>query len=180
MGYVSNVMIDLETMGLGPNAAIVAIGAVEMDFENNKLGREFYRVVDLESSMATGGAVEASAIMWWIGQGKEARRAICAPGDDIKEVLAEFRIWLPAGSMIWGYGAGFDNVILSAAYTRIGELPPWPHWANRCFRTALAGASREARSTWAGRDVAHHALEDAKAQGNMLLSIVNTTGGHCD
>ena len=177
MVHVSNVMIDLETMGVGPNAAIVAIGAVEMDFENNKLGREFYRVVDLESSMAAGGTVEASTIMWWLRQSGEAREAIGATGWDIREVLYDFRIWLPAGPAIWGYGAGFDNVVLAAAYTRIGELPPWARYADRCFRTVLAGASREARSTWTERDVAHHALEDAKAQGRMLLSIMNATGG---
>ncbi|MFA5379904.1 MAG: 3'-5' exoribonuclease, partial [Dehalococcoidia bacterium] len=44
------VSLDLETMGNGPDAAIIAIGAVEFSLETGLLGQEFYEVVDLESS----------------------------------------------------------------------------------------------------------------------------------
>lgn len=47
------IMLYLETMDTAPTAAIIAIGAVE--FDEHTLGREFYRVVDLQSSMDAGG-----------------------------------------------------------------------------------------------------------------------------
>lgn len=35
---MDNVMLDLETMGNGPEAAIVAIGAVEFDLKSGAIG----------------------------------------------------------------------------------------------------------------------------------------------
>ncbi len=44
--YCADVMIDIETMGLGPDAAIVAIGAVFFDLEKGTLVERFYRAID--------------------------------------------------------------------------------------------------------------------------------------
>jgi exodeoxyribonuclease VIII len=63
---MNNVMVDLETMGNGPAAAIVAIGAVEFDPDTGQLGREFYREVDLEDSAFRGGVIDASTVLWWM------------------------------------------------------------------------------------------------------------------
>jgi len=51
---MNEVMLDLETMGQGPDAAIVAIGAVAFDPVTHWLGDPFYRLVDLESAVVTG------------------------------------------------------------------------------------------------------------------------------
>ena len=64
-----NVMFDLETMGSGPDAAIVAIGAVEFDTVTALLGRRFYRVVNLASAVAAGGVIAPSTVLWWMRQG---------------------------------------------------------------------------------------------------------------
>ena len=48
-----DVMLDLETMGTQPDAAIVAIGAVEFDLEAAQLGRRFYQPVTLDSAANT-------------------------------------------------------------------------------------------------------------------------------
>ncbi len=54
-------MVDLETMGIGPNAAIVAIGAVAMDTDKLVLtGEEFYEVVSLQSSVDAGLVIDPS------------------------------------------------------------------------------------------------------------------------
>jgi DNA polymerase III epsilon subunit-like protein len=45
-----DVMLDLETMGNGPRAAIVAIGAVEFDPDTGTVGERFYRAVDLATA----------------------------------------------------------------------------------------------------------------------------------
>ena len=41
-----DIMLDLETMGTGPNAAIVAIGAVAFDLQAGTIGDHWYRWVD--------------------------------------------------------------------------------------------------------------------------------------
>ena len=56
---MQDVMLDLETMGNGPHAAIIAIGAVKFDTQAQEIGEKFYTVIDLESAVAHGGVMDA-------------------------------------------------------------------------------------------------------------------------
>jgi len=135
---MNEIMLDLETMGTGPDAAIIAIGAVELNRETGQLGREFYEVVDLESAMRAGGTVEASTILWWMQQSDEARGEFRRAGKPVAQVLQSFTDWIRRGEgdfNIWGNGSDFDNVTLRSAYIRLGLQAPWSHRQNRCFRT---------------------------------------------
>ena len=60
---MKDIMLDLEVMGNGSSAAICAIGAVEFDLESGELGREFYTIVNLESSVKAGGVIDASTVL---------------------------------------------------------------------------------------------------------------------
>jgi len=105
-----DVMLDLETMGTGPNAAIVAIGAVEFDLQTGTVGERFYRVADLESSVECGGVIDASTVMWWLKQSDEARAALGAPSENIAVVLRQFSEWMKDRAdrddvRVWGNGA---------------------------------------------------------------------------
>ena len=171
-----DVMLDLETMGKGPNAAIVAIGAVEMDFETGKLGREFYRVVDLRTSVLDGGVMDADTVMWWLDQSESARAAL-KQGEELWKVLHHFAIWLeerPRSVKVWGNGAEFDNVILSQAYKHVEKETPWKYYNNRCYRTVknlFPKIELERTGTH------HNALDDAKSQADHLLGIIGSLGG---
>lgn len=165
-------MLDLETLGTGPNAAIIAIGACQ--FDETTLGREFYRIVDLASAMDAGGVVDASTILWWMKQSDEARGELLRKGTDIYDALQSFRAWIldlsPDGDVeIWGNGATFDNVILRSAYTRLKMSAPWSYRGDRCFRTVRAEAPPVDTSGWGG--TAHNALDDARFQARYLQEV---------
>ncbi|EMW6552618.1 3'-5' exoribonuclease [Citrobacter werkmanii] len=87
-------MVDLETMGSGPDAPIVSIGAVYFDPSTGNTGAEFYQVVSLESSMSFGMKPDASTIQWWLKQSSEARSAILVDEAmglrETLELLADF------------------------------------------------------------------------------------------
>ena len=73
----TEIMLDLETMGLGPDAAIVAIGAVAFDTSTLAIDPcKFFVAVDLESSVRSGGVMDASTVMWWMQQDEVARRIL--------------------------------------------------------------------------------------------------------
>lgn len=165
-------MVDLETLGTSPNAAIVAIGACE--FDEHTIGREFYRIVDLASAVEAGGVVDASTILWWLKQSDVARAELQRKGEDIYDVLQSFRAWLldlsPDGDLeIWGNGATFDNVILRSAYTRLKMSAPWSYRDDRCFRTVKALAPPVDTTGWEG--VAHNALDDTRWQARYLQEV---------
>lgn len=71
---MSHIMLDLETMGNGSQAAIIAIGAVAFDLSGIK--DRFYTQVSLESSVRAGLIADPSTIMWWMQKSDEARAAL--------------------------------------------------------------------------------------------------------
>jgi hypothetical protein len=177
---MNHVMIDLETMGLGSDAAIIAIGAVSFNETDGIIDR-FYEVVNLQSSMDLGLTVDASTILWWMEQKKEARREFTDTKvfkNDIKVALQNFTNWMSKLRMdsvqysidIWGNGAAFDNVVLANAYKAAKMPVPWRFWEDRCYRTV---SSMHDVDTFTRVGVHHNALNDAESQALHLISILN-------
>jgi hypothetical protein len=170
---MNNIMLDLETMGRGPNAAITAVGAVYFDPETGKLGETFYRTVDLESSVKAGGVVDAATVLWWIRQSTAAQAMYATAGEHISTVLIQFAEFCERGDdaspNVWGNGASFDNVILRSAYDRAGIACPWEFWSDRCYRTMramLPQVDAERSGTY------HNALDDATTQARVLMAAM--------
>ncbi|NML62243.1 3'-5' exoribonuclease [Massilia sp. RP-1-19] len=171
---MNDVMVDLETMGTGPNAAIIAIGAVEFDLAKGEVGDRFYAVVSLESSVTNGGVIDPSTVIWWLGQSDEARKAVCADAEHINVALLRFTTWLSQCAArddlrVWGNGAGFDNVVLEEAYRRSQLTRPWHFWNNRCYRT-MKGLQPDLKAVRTGTH--HNALDDAMTQAKHLIAVM--------
>ena len=173
-------MIDLETMGSGPTAAIVSIGCVPFDRESLTVGQdEFYTVVDLESSLKAGLTAESSTILWWMTQSEEARTELFSGRRaQLYEALSALRYWMaglvPAKNdrKVWGNGTAFDNVILSSAYKAVGLETPWNFWNDRCFRTMK---NEFADMPLPDRSGLHHkAVDDARYQAECLVEILRS------
>ena len=179
MSDYEDIMVDLETLGNGPNAAILSIGAVAFDLETMS-ENTFERRISLESSMSHGKA-DASTIRFWMLQDKWAREALFAEKGTVSldEALREFSAWAATVSSInkrriWGNGASFDNVILRAAYGATEIPAPWMYWNDRCFRTL--------RSLYPNFDLAfegvkHSALDDAKHQVKHMHAFAAHSNG---
>lgn len=171
-----DVMIDLETMGLGANAPILSIGAVAFSRFGVGIEDTFHQGISLEDSMANGRVPTASTILWWLQQSDEARgqvRQKCEHGDPVAAVLCEFDAWmqsLPGVPYVWGNGVNFDIAILEQAYLDAGMRTPWGYRNVRCFRTVMAEFGVE--SDWVKPAVAHDALADAEAQARTLQNCM--------
>lgn len=171
---MANIMLDLETMGNNPNAAICSIGAIEFDIEKQELGKEFYVAISLEDSLRYKGIVDASTILWWMGQEERARNDIITGKEYLQNALIDFEMYLCSlGNLsehkIWGNGSDFDNVILASAYRNNGYTIPWRFWNNRCYRTVknlYPDIPIERIGTY------HNALDDAKSQALHLMKIL--------
>lgn len=179
-----DIMLDLETMGNGSNAAIIAIGAVKFDtvsrtvIDNPAHNGTFYRVVCLESSAKSGGKMDSSTVLWWLEQSPEARAAIgIKKAPKIEEVLNDFAAWINNTSCtgVWGNGSDFDNVILGNAYSRSGIKQPWTHSKNRCYRT-MKNIPKARTIKLQRKGTHHHALDDAISQAQHLCDIMRELG----
>lgn len=174
-----NIMLDLETMGTGPNAAICAIGAVAFDVEQRELGATLYMQLDLTDSVRCGGVIDPETVLWWLQQSDEARQKISGDGYPVATAVWEFTDFIQSLGgedkvKIWGNGSDFDNVILSSMFRRLGLQAPWKFWNNRCYRT-VKNLHPQVEMVFEG--VRHDALSDAINQAQHLIAMLNPLEG---
>lgn len=167
---MSNIMLDLETLGNGSNAVIIAIGACK--FDATGVTEKFYTNIDPQSCVDAGLQMDASTVMWWMKQSDEARK-VFTHGVPLKQALEAFAIWCGKPKTVWGNGAAFDNVILSNAYRLTGIVQPWPYWADMCYRT-VKNLNKDVAMSRSGTH--HNAVDDAVSQALHLVEICYKRG----
>lgn len=174
-GLTPHVMVDLETLGSTPGAAIVSIGAVAFDPHTGLTGRSFYRIVDPGSCQALGLTLDAGTVKWWLTQNEAARRAIAEAGDPLPVVLQHFSFWWQEvdGRFFWSHGANFDEPVLGAAYRAAGHQTPWRYSASRCTRTIFDLADVAIDRSQGDH---HNALDDAIAQAAAVVEAYRKLG----
>ncbi|HGX5953045.1 TPA: 3'-5' exoribonuclease [Escherichia coli] len=85
---MNHLMVDLETMGNGPYAPVISIGAVFFDPNTGETGEEFSVNISLESSMRYRARPDASTILWWMEQSEEARKSLTSNTQELSTALS--------------------------------------------------------------------------------------------
>lgn len=162
-----HVMIDIETLGVTPDAAILAIGACAFDPETGDVGDTFYAGIELSYAIKNR-RIDADTLAWWLKQSEAARNAAFFQGTyTLREALEALTAWLPSPAVVWGNGSGFDITLLENAYLQVGLLVPWNYRNVRDMRTIVALEA-------VGKDeippvgTAHNALDDAIWQATYV------------
>ena len=169
-----DLMVDTETTGTGPNAAVVSIGAVFFSEHTGQLGATFKRNIHLATAVARGFVIEPAAVLWWMQQPDAARNAAFLQGEQIEKVMQEFHNWIVANGpgiddlRVFGCSTAFDCVKLDAHFKACGIKTPWHYWAERCYRT-IRDRNRNVEED--ERTGLHNALDDAIFQAKHLIKI---------
>ena len=164
-------MIDLETMGLKGNSAIVSIGAVAFDPDSNTLGDTFYVNIDLSSCIDHGLVVDGATVAWWISQRSDAKKSLFIDAKPLEKALEEFTQYMQKFNRVkvWGNGLGFDNVIVKNAYAALKQDRPWSDFQDRDMRTIVDIAeSIHGKLTKEKTGISHNALDDAFNQAKTV------------
>lgn len=142
-----HIMLDIETLGTEPGAAIVSIGAVFFDAAKYaKFGASYYERIDVTSCIKADLHMNAATIAWWMQQSDGAREQLFAqPRTSLTEACTNFSAWaLAAGGtqpiepkdiIVWSNGTNFDMPILKAAFKSAGVAWPFLYYQELCYRT---------------------------------------------
>lgn len=175
-----HVMVDLETISLANNAALLSIGAIVFDEEHT--WQEFYVKIDSLSCVKLGLHKDSATLDWWEQQDSNARKEAFSGTEQLAIVLVQFTEWLDnlktfqgEPVTIWGNGVAADNIWLKSAYAACGFAVPWSYKHDRCYRTMMA--MLDYQDAWVQPDIAHHALSDAKAQAETLILAMERIPG---
>lgn len=167
-------MIDLETMSTATNAAILSIGAVKFDIQEEKLLGEFYQNVELSSCLHLGMNRMQSTLDWWAQDSqKEARDLLTKDAVPIWEACNRFIEWAGDDIIPWANGAPFDLPILKNAFHLNSLKEPWKFRNESCYRT-LKRLYPTVLATSQPGNMKHHALSDAKYQAAHLMRILKS------
>ena len=151
MKQVINIVVDVETLSLESDAAIVSIAAVpfnpnvddvnifsvfevQMDGSGESLG-EFYEVVNATSCALQGMHIDMETVHWWSRQKPEAKAELLSRQPlNIGEAMNAFHNYLEgmkkaydADIVVWAQGADFDFPKIRNAYNKClnGVNRPW-------------------------------------------------------
>jgi hypothetical protein len=165
---MNHLMIDLETLSLGNQAAILAIGMVRFDFETATICDHAYTNV-----IPAVGDIHPSTVDFWLNQSDEARRLLFVnPRRQPKDAIN----WLTPKiiydqDIIWSKGK-LDITALEHLYWSHGEKIPWFYRNVADLRTLLIMAKTLGFNPDMPRDdlVEHHALDDAIYQAKVAIN----------
>lgn len=173
-----NIMLDLETFGVGNEAAPISIGAVA--FDKDTILDRFHVGITPESCEQRKLTISASTIGWWLDdERRDAWHAWQALEKvDLWLALDGFSAWCAPSAyteiIMWGNGSTFDNIILRSAYAACGMEYPAKFWNDRCYRT-VKGLAPEVKLQRVG--VHHSAVDDAESQARHLQELWRHLGG---
>lgn len=159
-----SVMIDIESMGVGPNAGLIQIGAVAFDSKTGRPRDDVFEVdVDLLSALMAGGEVDDPTVRWW----REQKGPKLARPKDIRSALSDLTTWLkkfPEVTRVWAQGPSFDIAVLEGYYKRLGLPIPWKYNAARDTRTVYDLAQESGWEKPRGSEPVHTGMEDCRRQ----------------
>lgn len=173
---MQHIMLDLETMSISSQAAIISIGAVTFGHPDKDFPKEtFYQAINPIDSQRFGH-IDAGTFVWWMSQSDDARQVFTEECCQLSEALNLFSKFCAQfkNVSIWGNGADFDNVVLRNAFHMTGIDAPWSFKNNRCYRT-LKGLRPDIEFKRCG--VAHNSLADAISQAFHAEKILSAIGG---
>jgi hypothetical protein len=161
-GGLDRVMVDIETLGLDRDSAILSIGAVR--FDRTGLGDTFYEVIDQRTCVDAGLNVDLETLDWHLSQGTFNGREL-TDGRELDVAVEYFVEWYGYADEVWANSPSFDCEALEYSGDQVGVEMPWHFSDERDMRTIknLPGA---VDVEFDGTE--HHALDDAKHQARVV------------
>lgn len=171
---MKNVMIDIETMSIRHDAAILSIGACVFDVDECKITDEFYQNIDLTSCIQLGLKTDRSTFAWWSKQeNKQAWDSLKKNTTSIQRAISGFNEWcisLKEEVAPWSNPSTFDIVILQNAFNECYTAYPWKFYNISCYRT-LRRLFPSILTPRVGM-LRHNALYDARYQAMHIMNVL--------
>lgn len=168
-------MVDLETLSQRVDAAVVSIGAVKFNIDNESTD-PFYININPHSCKELGMSITQDTIDWWKKQKPEAMAAWRKDGVSPQEAADKFVDFLGDAKNlhVCANGVDFDLPILKNLLELTNHKCPWNWWNQIDVRTVykLAGLKT---STAPRVGNYHTALDDCLSQIKWFKDIMRGT-----
>lgn len=165
---MSDVMIDLETLGTAPDSAILSIGMARFDRKTGEIFETLY--LKIAEPELYGGASK-STLAWWAEQDPLVRAEAFSGDTQAKDAAASVSRFLKESDCVWGNGATFDISMLEWWVSQFSVRLPFKFWNVRDVRTVIDLSGLNYRSIPFEGD-RHNALADAIHQAKYTSQAI--------
>ena len=160
-----DVMLDIECLGVAPDAVILTVAAIGFDPCGAELYPQHavYHRVDTDSQPDRG--IDPATVAWWANQCEAAKAEAFGEQDRVplRQAMEQLAALLWKASRIWANGVTYDMTILEHAYKGLGMPLPWKYYRVMDARTVYKLCPAEQRLS-----NNHHALQDCINQAELL------------
>mgnify|MGYP003413452810 CR=1 FL=1 len=172
---VRQTVIDLETYGKGPYAAIASIGIVDFFVSDEfVIEDQYYANVHQDMNKKLNREYDDDTIDWWLQQDPTIRKALLVDQKPLDVVMREVIAFIDKKALIWCQGTDFDISILKTTFKQLELEIPWKYSNvrdSRTFTEELGYSMKRFRDPSSH----HNALDDAICQAkvvNMLKRMI--------
>lgn len=137
---MQHVMIDIETLGTTPDAAVIAVGWC--DFRRHAVwetGHSREIVIDLQSAMKYG-SIDSDTLFWWLQQDATVREhnfsGTCSTEMALLRLVKD--LTFVDKLTVWAKPPQFDIAALVDKFNKAKRPVPWAHRSVRDLRTLIS------------------------------------------
>lgn len=165
-------MVDIETLGTTPEAAMLSIGIVPFNSILD-IGPKVLYEICLKDALQFG-KLSSETLQWWTNQPPEQYKKLITLGnlktlDALKGLQGICDYLMVDGFKIWANGPDFDLEIIEHKMDQLNITPPWTPWNQRCVRTIKAIDPTLAKSFINLEK--HDPVQDCLVQINQVCAI---------
>lgn len=184
---MKHVMIDIETMAVGVDAAVISIGLAEFDPSTNSILEKIELRNTFGAQRGCGRKFDPETVEWWMQQEKAAQETLFVEprfeeGHEMAQAMQDWLLALTPNGWagqdkvaLWAKPPSFDIGILRDYFSSV-SVQWWGRRRNEfCVRTTLMTAKANGwtdilKMERAG--VKHGALNDAIHQANQVMAVM--------
>lgn len=167
-------MIDTETLALGPNAFVTQVGFCIANLRTREYLHEPFNFWLTESGQE-GRHMDLGTIAWWMGQSQVISASVFTPPDGQSrstptEVFDFFKqtFDLNPHMTVWASPSSFDHGLLTSLWGR----KPWSYRQERDMMTLYKLLDPKGILAPPENEAAHNAAADARWQMDYLFALI--------
>lgn len=169
-------MVDIETLSVAVNAAVLSIGAVEFDPFSGEIKNEFYHELRLDQQKHR--LIDIGTVQWWVKQVcEDTTRGNIFLNENktpVRNALLMLKEFFGGGEKaIWACDPDFDCTILSNLFNEYAIFIPWRYYEPKSVRTIRELAALH-NVPMPGENKTHNALEDCLRQVKEVVEFNRT------
>ena len=167
-----DIIVDLETLGIGEDSIIVQVGAIKFNRNTGERLDSFLKNISINTSIAAGFKLETEVYNWWMEQNKKVRASVFNnKNKSVREVMVELNNFIKGADAIWSH-ATFDFPKIMYHLKALGIPPSFSFRSARDLRT-IVDISKLDLGKIPKNEMAHNALVDCEYQLEYLIEGLN-------